>query len=230
TASIIPGGNKVRPVKLGHANVYFIETEGGQILVDAGMPNQAEELDAVFDETGIDPKSVQMIIATHGHLDHIGSIAHAQRVTGAKVLVHRSMADRLANGKIEPAVPRNLLGHILNLMTGLAGSKFEGIEPVIVIDDEFDLGACGIPGKVIHTPGHSASSVSIVLDNGEALVGDMVRQEGSGKIGLGMFYEDKQALLESLERVAGLEPRIIYLSHGTYIDNSTLRSAIEGCR
>jgi glyoxylase-like metal-dependent hydrolase (beta-lactamase superfamily II) len=59
------------------------------------------------------------------------------------------------------------------------------------------------------------------------LVGDLVRDEGSGKIGLGMFYEDKKVLLESLEKVAAFEPRIIYLSHGTHIDNSTLRNAIE---
>ena len=66
-----------------------------------------------------------------------------------------------------------------------------------------------------------------MLDNGEALIGDLVREERSGEIGLGMFYEDKKVLLESLEKVAALKPRTIYLSHGTTIDNSTLRNCIE---
>jgi glyoxylase-like metal-dependent hydrolase (beta-lactamase superfamily II) len=189
-----------------------------------------DELDGAFNETGIDPKSVRLIIATHGHVDHIGSIAHAQRTTGGKVLCHRCFAERLVNGEIEPAVPRNLLGRILNLMTGLAGFKYEGIEPDILIENEFDLGPYGIPGKVIPTPGHSPSSISIILDNGEALIGDLVRDEGSGRIGLGMFYEDKTALLESLEKVAAFEPRIIYLSHGTTIDNKSLRATIEARR
>ena len=225
-ASTVQGDNRVHPVKFGHANIYFIETTSGHILVDAGMPKMEDELDGAFREAGVDPKGVRLIIATHGHLDHIGSIAHAQKTSGAKVLCHRSFSDRLANGEIEAAVPRSLLGRVLNLMTGLAGFKYEGVEPDITMEEEFDLGKYGVPGKVIHTPGHSQSSVSIMLDNGETLIGDMVREESPGEIGLGMFYEDKETLLESLERVAAFEPRIIYLSHGTYTDNHTLRDTI----
>ena len=69
-----------------------------------------------------------------------------------------------------------------------------------------------------------------MLDNGEALVGDLVREEGSGKIGLGVFYDDKRVLLESLEKVAAYEPRILYLSHGTHTDHRGLGSAIEANR
>jgi hypothetical protein len=69
-----------------------------------------------------------------------------------------------------------------------------------------------------------------VLDNGEALIGDMVRKESPGRIGLGMFYEDKETLLESLEKVAACEPRIIHLSHGTHIDRRMLRDAIATVR
>ncbi|NIV30467.1 MAG: MBL fold metallo-hydrolase, partial [Anaerolineae bacterium] len=57
------------------ANIYLIETDTGYILVDAGMPGQGKALDDAFTELGVDPKSVQLIVATHGHLDHIGSIA-----------------------------------------------------------------------------------------------------------------------------------------------------------
>lgn len=221
------GEGRVQPIKFGHVNIYLIRTEGGYILVDAGMPNSGDELDRVFQEAGVDPKSVELIIATHGHLDHIGSIAHAQRITGAKVLCHHSLSERLANGEIEPAVPRNLRGRVMSFMTRLAGFEYEGIEPDLLMDEELDLAEYGLPGKVIHTPGHSPSSVSIMLDNGEALVGDLVRDEGSGEIGLGMFYDDKQVLLESLETVAAYEPRILYLSHGTHTDNRGLRHAIE---
>ena len=98
------------------------------------------------------------------------------------------------------------------------------------MEDEFDLQPYGIAGKIIHTPGHSPSSISIMLDNGEALIGDLVREEGSDRIGPGMFCEDEEVLLGSLEKVAAYEPRIIYLSHGTHIDNRTLRHFIEANR
>ena len=41
-----------------------------------------------------------------------------------------------------------------------------------------------------------------------------------------MFFEDKETLIESLEKVASFEPRAIYLSHGDYIDNTGLNKAI----
>lgn len=225
TASKVEG--KVQTIEFGHSNIYLLQTESGYILVDAGMPNMGEKLDCVFQELEVNPKSIQLIIATHGHLDHVGSIAYAEKVTGGKILCHRTFAESMEDGTAEEAVPRNLLGRVLVFLTSLQGSSFEGAEPDIVIEDEFDLAEHGIAGRIIHTPGHSPSSISIILDNGEALIGDLVREEGSGKIGLGMFYDDKQVLLESLEKVADLEPRTIYLSHGTYIDNRRLREFIE---
>ena len=54
--------------------------------------------------------------------------------------------------------------------------------------------------------------------------------EGEGEIGPGMFCEDKEALIESLEEVASFEPRTIYLSHGDTIDNTTLNKAIASLK
>jgi hydroxyacylglutathione hydrolase len=224
------GDSRVQSIPFGHSNIYLIQAESAYSLADAGMPNMEAKLAEVFQKMGVEPRSVQLIIATHGHLDHVGSMAHAQQMTGAQVLCHRSIADDLASGKAERAVPRNLLGRLLNLLTALMGSRFEGIHPDILVGDEFDLADHGIAGKVIHTPGHSPSSISIMLDNGEALIGDLARGEAPDEIGLGMFYEDKETLLDSLEKVAALEPRTIYLSHGTHIDNKTLRNVIEANR
>ena len=222
--------NKVQPVPFGHTNIYFIETASGHILVDAGMPGKEKELDKAFERFGIQSIHIHLIIATHGHLDHVGSIAHAKKVSGGQILCHRSAAKYLENGEAEPATPKNFKGRLLNFLTSLSGAKFEGITPDVLIEDEYDLKDFGIAGKVLHTPGHSPSSVSILLDNGECLIGDMVRETGSGQVSLGMFYEDKASLLASLEKVADFEPRIIYLSHGTTIDNRTLRTAISANR
>jgi glyoxylase-like metal-dependent hydrolase (beta-lactamase superfamily II) len=224
------GESLVHPVRLGGVNIYLIQTERGHILVDAGMPNAGAKLDQAFTKAGVDPKSVQLIVLTHGHLDHIGSVAYAKQITGGKVLCHRSLAASLQASKIEKAVPqtRNLGIRLMNALSNLL--KFEGVEPDIVMDDEYNLGAYGIAGKIVHTPGHSASSISIVLDNGETLIGDLVREEGGGEIGLGAFYDDKPLLLESLEKVAALEPTTIYLSHGDRIDHATLVEVIRASR
>jgi hydroxyacylglutathione hydrolase len=220
----------VQPVKFGHANVYFIRTENGHILVDAGMHGDPTKLDEVFSIAGVDPQSIDLIIVTHGHMDHMGLLAYAKETTGAKVLGHQSLSEKLPNGEVEAAVAQTSFGHFLNLMTGIleitGGADIEGVNPDTLVDDVFDLSEYGISGKVIHTPGHSQGSISIILDNGETLIGDMVRDVGDVEIGPGMFYEDKETLIASLEEVALFESRTIYLSHGNTIDNTGLNNAI----
>lgn len=217
---------KVLPFNVGRVNVYFIETDRGHILVDTGMPNSNKKIDAAFKKFSVDPKSVQLTILTHGHLDHVGSAAYAKQVTGGKVLCHQSYAKDLTDGKIEIAVPQNFLGRVLEFLTGFMGSQIGAVNPDIVMDDEFDLGEFGISGKVLHTPGHSQSSISIVLDNGEVLVGDLLREEKPGKVGLGMFYENEKIALESCQKIAAMKPDILYLSHSTTIDNQILKEFI----
>lgn len=218
--------SKVHPINLGHYNIYLIQTDNGYILVDTGMPNMNMKLDDAFQKYEVDPKRIQLIILTHGHMDHVGSTAYVKKITGGKVLCHKSISDKLADGKIEEALPQNFKGRVLNILTGFMGPKIDAVNPDIVIDDEYDLSEFGISGKVIHTPGHSQSSISIVLDNGEALVGDLIREEKPGVIGLGMFYEDKEIALESLRKIAGFDPRTIYLSHSDPIDNRELNDFI----
>ena len=215
--------NIVQPVKVGYANIYFIKTQDGYILVDAGMIGSENALDEVFSRLNIEPASVSLIITTHGHLDHVGSLAYAKKITGAKLLCHQSLVKYLLDGEVEPAKPRNTIGRILNY---LSGAKVDQVTPDIPIKEVFDLEAYGIAGKIIPTPGHSKASITIILDNGEAIVGDMIRDEGKGKIGLGMFYEDEQLLIKSLEKVASFQPRIIYLSHGNRIDFKTFQDAM----
>jgi glyoxylase-like metal-dependent hydrolase (beta-lactamase superfamily II) len=218
--------SKVHPINLGHYNIYLIQTDNGYILVDTGMPNMNMKLDDAFQKYEVDPKRIQLIILTHGHMDHVGSVAYIKKITGGKVLCHRSFSEDLGVGKIEVAVPQNFLGRFLHFMTGFLRSKIDGVIPDIVLDDEFNLSEFGISGKIIHTPGHSQSSISIVLDNGEALVGDLIREEKPGLVGFGMFYEDEKVVLESTKKIAAFDPRIIYLSHGDTIDNRELNDFI----
>ena len=178
----------------------------------------------------VDASSIRLIVVSHGHLDHMGMVAYAKETTGAQVLCHQSLAGKLAMGAIEVPVAQNLTGRFINFISGLqemtGGAEVEGANADILVDDAFDLSEYGISGRIIHTPGHSQASISIVLDNGESLVGDLVRDEGDGEIGPGMFYEDKEALIASLEEVARLESGTIFLSHGKTIDNTDLNDAI----
>jgi glyoxylase-like metal-dependent hydrolase (beta-lactamase superfamily II) len=54
-------------------------------------------------------------------------------------------------------------------------TRFRGAgHPAVGLGDGERLDRWGIPGRVLHTPGHSDSCVSVVLDDGTAFTGDLI--------------------------------------------------------
>ncbi len=208
----------VSPFKILNVNIFFIKTNNGYILVDSGIPGHKKRIRDAFSKLGIDPRSVTHIILTHGHLDHIGCLAYARELSGAEVICHRSYVEKLAGGEYETAVPRSLFWKIFNRpVSWLLHTKLSPVTPDILFDKELSLDEYGIQGKIIHTPGHSPGSCSIILGNGEALIGDLVRKNRFGKIDTGLFFDDRDHIFESLEKIADLNPATIFLSHGGII-------------
>jgi hydroxyacylglutathione hydrolase len=217
---------KIVPVSLRYYNVYFIRTDDGYILVDTGMPRDSRALQRAFSKAGIKPQDVKLIIITHAHVDHVGSVAYAKRLTSADVLCHKYAAPFIRAGKSSPVVAYSLLS---KLLSAISPSKYKPVEPDIVVTDKFDLRDFGIAGQVIHTPGHTQGSVTVLLESGEMLLGDMVRGT-SVDIHIGSFYEDKEVLLQNLAKLAACRAHKIYMSHGGLTNNEALRQSIQATR
>jgi hydroxyacylglutathione hydrolase len=83
--------------------------------------------------------------------------------------------------------------------------RFARCEPDVVVDDVFSLRGFGLAGRVVHTPGHTAGSISVVLDNGDAVVGDLCQNGWGFGMGLGPIVpplaDQPEALPSSWERL-----------------------------
>ncbi|MGM0655910.1 MAG: hypothetical protein ACQETR_11410 [Thermodesulfobacteriota bacterium] len=88
---------------------------------------------------------------------------------------------------------------------------------IILDDNDFPLDQFGIAGKVISTPGHSFGSVSILLDTGEAFVGDLAMNAFPLRLtpGLPIFAEDMQKVKNSWDLLLDKGASKIYPAHGT---------------
>lgn len=87
---------------------------------------------------------------------------------------------------------------------------------LVLGDEGLYLQEYGIPGKIIHTPGHTAGSVSVVLETGEAFVGDLAMNKfplGLGP-GLPIFAEDIQAVKESWKLLLEQGVEKVFPAHG----------------
>lgn len=194
---------EIHTLTLGFANALLVRAQG-TVLVDTGIRVSQNKYRAVFAELGIRMEDVQLIVITHGHADHFGHAADLKQWTGAPVMCHRLAVSALAGGEQAPVVPRNALGEkALKLLRPNLPLLARPVQPDIIMEEPaFDLRPYGILGKVIPTPGHTDCSLSLVLDSGEAIVGDiLVPSPFDGEPCLAYFATDEQALLASVRKL-----------------------------
>jgi glyoxylase-like metal-dependent hydrolase (beta-lactamase superfamily II) len=168
TRSITPRPGKyttpfVIPIKLGIVKLFIVKGEKA-VIVDTGYPGQVNKILRCLDKNSIKPEDVSLIVITHGHIDHYGSAEELRTKTGAPIAVHRADAEYLKKGINYIGAPASLSGRIIKaLFIRTDESVSKPLNPDIVFEDETDLSEFGVDGRVIHTPGHTEGSVSLIL-------------------------------------------------------------------
>jgi glyoxylase-like metal-dependent hydrolase (beta-lactamase superfamily II) len=187
---------KVQRLVLGaiDTNCWLAEDgEGGATLVvdPAGDPDRL--LEALQDAT------VETIVLTHGHFDHLGAVRALMEATGAPLAIHRLDADMAA----DPS--RNL--------ASLANVEDCAPEPDVVLEDGDEVSVGLLRLKVIHTPGHTPGSICLYAP-GHLFSGDTLF---AGSVGRTDLPEgDARALQASIrDRLAQLpDDTAVYPGHG----------------
>ncbi len=157
-------------------NAYVIRCEE-TILFDTGCLIPPEQLPAILAENGVSPGKISLIVISHGHYDHCMLSQAWKDLTGAKVLCHRDAAEYMKNGAKEPLFAYGAKARayqaFIDFMDAAAPSCIPPCEPDIIMDEEeLDLHPYGISGKLVHTPGHDDSAVTLIMDDRTAFTGD----------------------------------------------------------
>ena len=167
------------PVGQIDTNCYLIgdETEGVCAVVDpGGSPERVLEM---VRRSGL---KLEKILLTHGHYDHTGAVqalVDADPAPGPAVFLHPAVV-REDDARLYPP-PAWGFNHF---------------------EDGQRLSVGGIGLQVLHTPGHSAGSVTLLAED-VMLCGDTLFAGSCGRCDLA--GGDEQQMLDSLKRLAGLE-------------------------
>ncbi len=141
-----------------------------------------------------------------------------KELTGAKVIVHKNEKDILEKGKLSIPPSVTLWGKILGYFINKMCKKLtiEPCEVDIVIENDYPLEEFGIDGKIVFTPGHSDGSISVVLNSGDAFVGDMAINKFpmTFKPNLPIFGIDMSVLINSWKKLINIGVNNIYPAHG----------------
>ncbi|AEC51479.1 hypothetical protein PNA2_0563 [Pyrococcus sp. NA2] len=110
-------------------NVYLIDAGDHLILIDTGIESTCEKVEKAVNKIG---KPLRTIVITHGHLDHVGSLACLKEKFNPKIAAHRNEFEMIKeNTGVEPDMELK------------DGEEFEGL-------------------KIFHKPGHTAGSICIL--------------------------------------------------------------------
>ena len=177
------------------ANCYLLECEKthSAIVIDPG--DDADQVLYLINERKL---KLEIIINTHGHIDHIAANTDLKEKTTAKLYIHRADADMIINQQ------RNLSAFI--------GMPFASVPPDRLLDDGDVINAGEMSLKVIHTPGHSPGSICLLADH-VIFTGDLLFAGGIGRYDFpGSSYD---LIMESLKKIMEFgDDLTVYPGHG----------------
>jgi len=185
------------------ANAYLVRGTSRTILIDVGLSSNHPHLLTCMAHVGVTPEDIDMVVLSHEHLDHIGAAYHfhgrcfiaAHRLAANKIMLRDdfSMLRKMFN---EPNVPINVdlwleEGNLIDL-------------------GNFRLG-------VMYTPGHTSACISLFdQEKGLLFAADTLMPGGvmGGVFGSGSISD----YIQSLERLKGLNAKILLSGHGRLSD------------
>ena len=184
-------------LRYGNTNTFYIPGADGGLLVDTDWAGTLPQFFKAIKAAGIGMKAITTLLVTHFHPDHMGLTGELQQL-GVKLLivdvqcpfVHAS-DEIFARAK---GLPYRAVDENAAVVVSCAESR-EGLK------------ALGIDGEILHTPSHSEDSISLLLDDGSCLVGDLE------PLAFLAGYDENPALKSDWEQIMRRHPKRILYAH-----------------
>ncbi|MEM7164754.1 MAG: MBL fold metallo-hydrolase [Planctomycetota bacterium] len=177
-------------------NTYIAIDEETQL---AAVIDPGEGALALWRKHEEDGATLDKILLTHAHLDHIWGLSELKEYSGAPIYLHHE-DDFLLEGFVS--------------MAAAYGFEVAPAPPADQRWDEGDTVAIGATTlRILHTPGHSPGSVSLVWEDG-VFTGDVIMAGGIGRTDFprSSFTELAHSIREKLYRLP--DDLAIYSGHG----------------
>jgi hydroxyacylglutathione hydrolase len=169
-------------------NCYLFRRDGSTsaVIVDPG--DEAPKLLGAIEQLGV---SLEGILLTHTHFDHVGAVAPVAKATGAEVWV--------------PEIEKPVLADIMSFVPFPGFGPFESYDAEHTLSGGEKLELAGFEIDVLFTPGHSPGHVTFSIPDEDAIFsGDVLFQGSVGRTDLP--GGDWPTLLESIRSLVDTLP------------------------
>jgi glyoxylase-like metal-dependent hydrolase (beta-lactamase superfamily II) len=192
-------------------SVYLLDL-GDLVLIDCGAGRSYPMLVDNIKSLGLNPERLHTLVLTHCHIDHIGAAEDFRRDWGCRIVAYSADARAMEEGNVS-----------------MTGADLYGIQlPPIRVDQvlegrEMRLDFQGGSLHGLHTPGHTAGSISLYFDRGVRI---LFGQDIHGPF-MARFGSDINRWRASMEELLKLEAHILCEGHfGIYRTKETVREYI----
>ncbi len=211
---------KVYQLSLGQVNAFLIE-DNGFTLVDTGYKNSLSRIFNILSKAGKDPYKIKQIVLTHCHPDHAGSAAAIQQKLNIPIYTH-ALETPLVEQGISGRLPWQRTPGLMNwiIYTAFIKHADKTNEPASIKESLFDNDELPVAGglRVIHTPGHSAGHIALLVKSEELLIAGDICGNVAG-LQLSTVYENRQEGVRSIKKAADLNFEKAAFGHGKPLMN-----------
>ena len=220
---------QITRIPMGTANAYVVTNGKQAILIDAGMKKKEKKIIDALQRMKISPRDIKLIILTHAHYDHCGSLKALKDITKAQILAHKAEAEYLKQGYCEVPQGTTWFSKALSAIGRTLAKKlgeYDPVAPDITISERFALHEYGIDGYILPTPGHTAGSISLVIDERHAIVGDTLFHIVKHTV-FPPYANDQEELLRSWKQLWDIGCEYFYPGHGKPFTRTKFKKTYE---
>jgi glyoxylase-like metal-dependent hydrolase (beta-lactamase superfamily II) len=212
---VTKNGHKIRQIMSGRSNVFLLTNGNRNILLDTGSEMMWHGLDKRLKRLNI--SRIDLLVLTHSHYDHSGNARLIREIYKPLVIIHKNEASYLTTGEIVVPGGTNFYARILTKLFPGRLAPFFKPKPCpfdLIVDSYFDLREFGFNAYILHTPGHTPGSLSLIAEDEVALVGDTMFGVCKWSV-FPPFAVDTGQMFKSWKRLLDTNCSVFIPSHGT---------------
>ncbi len=209
------------------SNSYLICSENGNTLVDTGRESAYKRLQKNIRSLNLKPENIDLLILTHTHYDHCQNAFKIKEQTSCKVIVSEREAEYSEHGFTPlPDGTFAITRFIFDLGKRIGQRRF-GYKPFttdMLVTGVLNLETLRI--TLIPTAGHSKGSVSVIIDNEIAIVGDALFGVFAKSV-FPPFADDTNEMINSWGKLLKTGCNTFLPGHGHEIKRELLQKEYE---
>lgn len=177
--------------------VYIIDSGDELVLIDTGAGRSFDKIVNNILYLGFTPGKINKVVATHSHIDHIGSLAAFKHRYNVTVVAHE-----LDTKAIESGVK--------------TGADFYGVDyqpckvDIVLTESEYVIKTDKYNLNIMHIPGHTPGSIIVYVDmsHKRVLFGQDIHGPYEPVLG-----GNREKAIDSLQKLANLNADILCEGH-----------------